>query len=229
LLVLTLRLEALIFGSGDLAASQGVGLDKPDVRPEDFGVGHLWYYARSRIVVAARSAAIDAVDGPYAFVRDPTGYRREAVRSRREGFVGKWAIHPSQIDIANSVYSPGEEALSEARRLIAGYEEAESEWAGVVEVDGRMIDGATVRGLREVVGLGNLIWVLPGSAWVAEAPQAFGGVERRGTSTPGRPPMAQVGIPKRPPRGGNPLHRRDAGLWPARAPPTCATGRAGDM
>src|SRR5439155_705978 len=97
------RLEALILGFGDLSASQGVRLALAAGYP-----GDLWHYARARVVVAARAHGLDAIDGPFANYRDAEGYRREATWASTLGFVGKWAIHPSQIEIANDVFAPTE-------------------------------------------------------------------------------------------------------------------------
>jgi len=94
------RLEAIIFGPYDYAASQGV-----DTRAiggdTDIYPGDIWHYARSKIVIAARAAGIDAIDGPYINFKNLAGFRRECVLTHTLGFSGKWAIHPSQIAIAN--------------------------------------------------------------------------------------------------------------------------------
>ena len=146
------RLETLIFGPGDFSASQGVRVRAMGSYP-----GDLWHYARNKIVVAARAAGIEAIDGPYANIRNPDGYREEAMRSSVLGFVGKWAIHPSQIDIANEVYSPSQEEVDFARRLVKAYAEAEAEGLGSVAVNGVMVDAASVRILRSVITRADLI------------------------------------------------------------------------
>jgi citrate lyase subunit beta/citryl-CoA lyase len=145
------RLEALIFGPGDLSASQGV-------RVSMIGEGgDVWHYARAKIVVAARAAGIEAVDGPFANFRDPDGYRAECVLSSAMGFTGKWAIHPSQIAIANEVYSPTARELDTARKLVSAYDEATAADAGAAAVGGVMIDAATVRIMRNVLDKQALI------------------------------------------------------------------------
>ncbi|MFZ0887322.1 MAG: CoA ester lyase [Candidatus Binataceae bacterium] len=146
------RLEALIFGPGDFSASQGVRINAARHYP-----GDLWHYARNKIVVAARAAGIEAVDGPYADFRNADGYREEATRSSILGFIGKWAIHPSQIDIANDVYSPRQEEVERARVLVKAYAQAEAEGLGAVAISGVMVDAASVRILRNLLARADLI------------------------------------------------------------------------
>jgi citrate lyase subunit beta/citryl-CoA lyase len=146
------RLEALIFGPGDFSASQRIRHALAREYP-----GDPWHYARNRIVVAARAAGLDAVDGPYADFRNPEGYRTECLRAGYLGFDGKWAIHPSQIDIANEVFSPTAEEVEQARRVVAAYEEAQAAGLGAVAVDGRMVDAASVRIARNVLAKTELI------------------------------------------------------------------------
>jgi citrate lyase subunit beta / citryl-CoA lyase len=146
------RLEALIFGPGDFSASQGVRVRAVGKYP-----GDMWHYARNKIVVAARAAGIEAVDGPYADFRNAEGYREEATRSSILGFIGKWAIHPAQIDIANEVYSPSKEEVERARTLAKAYAEAEAQGLGAVAVNGVMVDAASIRILRNVIARADLI------------------------------------------------------------------------
>jgi len=150
------RLEAIIFGPGDFSASQGVRMTTIGGSVTTYP-GDIWHYARSKIVVAARAAGIDAIDGPYADFRHPDGYREEAIRSVTMGFSGKWAIHPSQIEIANEVYSPAKEEVERARRLEAAYAKAEAEGLGAITFEGVMIDAASVRIIRNVIEKANLI------------------------------------------------------------------------
>lgn len=150
----TPRIEALIFGPGDFSASQGVrwGLTKEAEYP-----GDIWAYHRSRIVVAARASGLDAIDGPFANFRDPEGYRRESLRAALLGFSGKWAIHPSQIAIANDVFSPTDQEVAAARELVEAYAKAEAEGAGAAGMGGVMIDAATVRIMEGVLERAQLI------------------------------------------------------------------------
>lgn len=138
------RLEALILGVGDLSASQGVRASR--IGPRGAGYpGDLWHFARARLVVAARANGLDAIDGPFANFRDPDGYRTEAMWSSTLGFVGKWAIHPDQIAIANEVYAPSDEEIATARRMIEAYQQSERGGEGAKSVGGTMIDAATAR------------------------------------------------------------------------------------
>jgi citrate lyase subunit beta/citryl-CoA lyase len=138
------RLEALILGVGDLSASQGVRASHIGVRGAGYP-GDLWHFARARLVVAARANGIDAIDGPFANFRDPEGYRTEATWSSTLGFVGKWAIHPDQIAVANDVYAPTDEEIATARRMIEAVEQSERGGEGAKGVSGVMIDAATAR------------------------------------------------------------------------------------
>jgi citrate lyase subunit beta / citryl-CoA lyase len=150
------RLEAIIFGPFDYAASQGV--DSKVIGGDlDTYPGDLWHYARNKIVIAARAAGIDAVDGPYIDFKNPDGYRRECVRSHTLGFVGKWAIHPTQIDIANHVFSPSQEEVDRARKLDAIYTEAQARGLGAVAFEGKMIDVAIIRNARNIIQKADLI------------------------------------------------------------------------
>ncbi len=150
------RLEALIFGPGDYSASQGVRVGSVGGGANKYP-GDLWHYARNKIVIAARAAGIEAVDGPYANFRNADGYAEECRRSLTLGFVGKWAIHPSQIDIANEIYSPTQAEVDRARNSIAAYAKAEAEGLGSVAVDGVMVDAASIRIMQNIVNKAELI------------------------------------------------------------------------
>ncbi len=138
------RLEALIFGPADYSASIGLGLE--DVgKSADTYPGDMWHYVRNRLVIAASANGLDAIDGPFANVSDTEGYRTECERSRALGFVGKWAIHPSQIEIANETYAPSESEIEYARRILDAMEDAQEAGRGAVQLDGSMLDEATIR------------------------------------------------------------------------------------
>ncbi|MBP2369443.1 HpcH/HpaI aldolase/citrate lyase family protein [Pseudonocardia parietis] len=138
------RLEALIFGAGDFSASQGARVDT-NFDPRADYPGDLWHYARSRIVVAARAAGIEAVDAPYPNYRDPDGYRTACERAGAMGFAGKWAIHPSQVEPANDVFAPTPEEIAHARRTVAAYRDAEAAGRGATGLDGMLVDAAHLR------------------------------------------------------------------------------------
>jgi citrate lyase subunit beta / citryl-CoA lyase len=141
------RLECLIFGMGDFSASMGISLDAV-IGSNNTYPGDMWHYARFRLVMACRSAGLDPVDGPFADFRSPEGYREECRRASTLGCVGKWAIHPSQIPVALDVFSPDVAKVAEARKLVRAYAEAEAQGSGAINVDGVMVDVATVRLLR---------------------------------------------------------------------------------
>lgn len=148
------RLECAIFGMGDYSASQGI-----DIRSggDNDYPGDIWYYPRFRLALAARAAGIDPVDGPYGNYSNPDVYRKEARLAMIVGCVGKWAIHPSQIDIALDVFTPKRAAVDAARRLASEYAKAEAAGLGAVTIDGVMVDVATVRMLKNTLDKADLI------------------------------------------------------------------------
>ncbi len=152
----TPRLEALIFGPGDYSASQGISVDTIGGTSANYP-GDVWHYARNKVIIAARAAGIDAVDGPFADFKNADGYRAECLRANVLGCVGKWAIHPSQIAIANGVFSPTQQAVDHARKLIEGYAKAEQEGLGAVAIDGVMVDAASARLMQNTVRKADLI------------------------------------------------------------------------
>jgi citrate lyase subunit beta / citryl-CoA lyase len=138
------RLEALILGVGDLSASQGIRTGHIGEAADRYP-GDMWHYARNRMIVAARANGLDAIDGPYANFRNADGYRREAGWAATLGCVGKWAIHPSQIEIANEVFAPTEDEVALARQAVDAVREAEAAGSGAASLGGMMIDAATAR------------------------------------------------------------------------------------
>jgi citrate lyase subunit beta/citryl-CoA lyase len=150
------RLEALIFGPADYSASQG--MDNMIIEGHaDAYPGDPWHYARNKIAIAARAAGIDAIDGAFPDYKNLDGYHRECTRSKTLGFVGKWAIHPGQIDVANQAYSPSREEVDYARKLDMLYREAQEKGLGAIVFEGRMIDVALVRNARNVLVKAELI------------------------------------------------------------------------
>jgi len=149
------RMEALIFGMGDYSGSQGI--ETADIGSAGDYPGDIFHYARFRITMAARAARIDAVDGPFANFKDDAGYRREAERARALGMVGKWAIHPAQIEPALDVFSPSQADVDRARKIESAYREAEKAGLGAVQVDGVMIDVAVLRLTRNTLRKAELI------------------------------------------------------------------------
>jgi citrate lyase subunit beta / citryl-CoA lyase len=138
------RLEAIIFGAGDFSASQGARVDTNFDPIVDYP-GDMWHYARARIVVAARSAGVDAIDAPFPNYQAPDAYRVAAQNAAAMGYVGKWAIHPSQVEIANEVFAPTEDEIEHARKVVAAYREAEAAGRGASGLDGMLVDAAHLR------------------------------------------------------------------------------------
>lgn len=153
------RNESLHFGVADYAASTrarttiigGVNPDYAvltDPDPEgsrDIHWGDMWHYALARMVVAARANGLRPIDGPFGDFSDPEGYRAAAQRAAVLGCEGKWAIHPSQVALANEVMSPSEADISKAERIIEAMKQAAAEGKGAVSLDGRLIDYASIR------------------------------------------------------------------------------------
>jgi citrate lyase subunit beta/citryl-CoA lyase len=145
------RLEALVFGPGDYAASLGVsqavlgGLD-PNYP------GDQWHYPRSRIAVAAHAHGLEAIDGPYADYHDTGGLVAIARLARAVGCTGKWVIHPDQIDPCTAVFSPSAEEVEHATRVVAALDEAARSGRGAAQLDGRMIDEASRRAAESILG-----------------------------------------------------------------------------
>jgi citrate lyase subunit beta / citryl-CoA lyase len=144
------RLEALILGFGDLSASQGMRFGVA-TDPANRYPGDMWHHARGRMITACRANGIDAIDGPFGNFRDPDGYRREATWAATLGAVGKWAIHPSQIDLANDVFAPTPHEIDNARKQADAYEAATREGAGAAGAGGMLVDAVAVRIFQNVL------------------------------------------------------------------------------
>ena len=146
------RLEALHFGAGDFAASMGarttrIGLVDPAV------LGDQWLSVRVQIVAAARACGLRPIDSAYADFDDADGYRASARRAAAIGFEGKWAIHPSQIPIANEVFTPTAAEVAGAREILTAMADAAAAGKGAAQIDGTMIDAATTRLAENIVSL----------------------------------------------------------------------------
>jgi citrate lyase subunit beta/citryl-CoA lyase len=138
------RLEAIIFGAGDLSASLRARVDGNFDPVADYP-GDFWHFARSQVLTAARAAGIDAVDAPFPAYRDPDGFRRSATHASLLGYDGKWAIHPSQIPIANEVFSPTADEVAEAKEAMEVYRASEAEGVGAIGREGKLVDAAHMR------------------------------------------------------------------------------------
>jgi citrate lyase subunit beta/citryl-CoA lyase len=144
------RLEALILGFGDLSASQGVRLGISS-DPTHRYPGDMWHFARVRMITACRANGLDAIDGPFGNFRDAEGYRREATWAATLGAVGKWAIHPSQIELANDVFAPTANEIESARKMKDAYDVATRDGAGAAGAGGVLIDAVVVRIFENVL------------------------------------------------------------------------------
>jgi citrate lyase subunit beta/citryl-CoA lyase len=151
------RLECLVFGMGDYSASQQMML--AEVGSTGGYPPDIWHYPRYKMTIACRAAGIDPVDGPYANFRNADGYTREAERSLILGMVGKWAIHPSQVEIAQDVFCPSAEAVADARKQKAAYAQALADGLGAINVDGIMVDAASIRIVENLIVRADLIGV----------------------------------------------------------------------
>jgi citrate lyase beta subunit len=144
------RLEAMHFGVADYAAScrartVSIGGLNPDYP------GDQWHAGLARLVVACRAYGLRPIDGPFGDFKDPDGYLAAARRGAALGIEGKWAIHPSQIELANEVFTPPPAEVGRARRILMALEEAARDGRGAAQLDGRMIDAASARMAQNVV------------------------------------------------------------------------------
>ncbi len=159
------RLEAMVFGVADYAAStQARTTNIGGANPEysvltDAGEsgarerhwGDQWHFAISRMVVACRAYGLRPIDGPFGDYSDPEGYTAAAQRGAQLGCEGKWAIHPSQIALANEVFTPSEAEVDRARSILAAMDEAAAEGKGAVSLDGKLIDAASIKMAQNLV------------------------------------------------------------------------------
>jgi malyl-CoA/(S)-citramalyl-CoA lyase len=148
------RLEAMHFGPADMAASMkartvSIGGLNPHYP------GDQWHMGLARIAVACRAYGLRAIDGPFGNISDPDDYVDAARRAAALGYDGKWAIHPSQISLANDVFSPSEEETTHARNILAALAVAEAAGAGAAQLEGKMIDAASARMAENVVQLAD--------------------------------------------------------------------------
>jgi malyl-CoA/(S)-citramalyl-CoA lyase len=165
------RNESLHFGVADYAASTkmrttviggpnpayGVLTDAGEDGGRDYHWGDLWHYAIARMVVAARANGLRPLDGPFGDVADTDGFRAQANRASVLGCEGKWAIHPSQVALANEINTPPEKEITQARRILEAMEQAQKEGRGAVTLDGRMIDAASIRQAEQLVAKADMI------------------------------------------------------------------------
>jgi citrate lyase subunit beta / citryl-CoA lyase len=162
------RMEALHFGPGDFSASVGIPTTTIGGSPDGYPGDHL-NHVYLRIVVAARAAGVQAIDGPYGDLRDEDGLRTRARMARALGLDGKWTIHPSQIAPVNEIFSPTPQELERAEALLAAYGEAiDGEGRGAARFEGEMVDEASRKMAERVVRSG-------GAAGLSDIPDSADG------------------------------------------------------
>ena len=161
----TPRLQAMSLGAADFAASMGMATTGIGGTQENYYMAHQgqkywadpWHWAQAAIVAACRTHGVLPVDGPFGDFSDAEGFRAQALRSATLGMVGKWAIHPSQVALANEIFSPGEKAVTEAREILSAMEEAQRSGAGAAVYKGRLVDIASIRQAQVIVRQAELI------------------------------------------------------------------------
>jgi len=142
------RVAAIAFGAVDFTRDMGITLSRE---------GTELFYARSHIAVAARAAEVQAIDTPWIDVADREGLVRDSERGRQLGFRGKLLIHPSQIEPVNKVFSPSEDEVGYARKVVEAFSEAEAKGLGAISLDGKMIDVANFRQAQDLIALAEAI------------------------------------------------------------------------
>jgi malyl-CoA/(S)-citramalyl-CoA lyase len=165
------RLEAMSFGVADYAAStrarttviggvnrdSGVLTDKDAEGRRQYFWSDPWHAAQTRMLVACRAYGLRPIDGPFGDFSDPDGYVAAANRAAVLGYEGKWAIHPSQIELANQVFTPSEAEVIKARRIMEAMAQAAKEGKGAVSLDGRLIDIASIRMAEALIAKADAI------------------------------------------------------------------------
>jgi malyl-CoA/(S)-citramalyl-CoA lyase len=172
------RLEALSFGVADYAAStrarttviggvhkdSGVLTDKDGDNRREYFWTDPWHAAQTRMMVACRAYGLRPIDGPFGDFGDRDGYMAAANRAAVLGYEGKWAIHPSQIELANQVFTPSQSEVTKATRIMAAMAQAAKEGKGAVSLDGRLIDLASIRMAESLLDKARAAGCLPEGA-----------------------------------------------------------------
>ena len=168
------RNESLHFGVADYAASTkarttaiggvnekySVLTDGDTDRAREIHWGDMWHYALSRLVVTARANGLRPIDGPFGDFSDDDGFLAAANRAATLGFEGKWAIHPSQINLANAVMTPSKEDITQAVAILEAMDEAKRTGKGAVSLNGRLVDLASIRQAEVLVEKGRQIGII---------------------------------------------------------------------
>ena len=159
------RLQAMSLGAADFAASMGMATTGIGGTQENYYMLHQgqkhwsdpWHWAQAAIVAACRTHGVLPVDGPFGDFSDDEGFRAQALRSATLGMVGKWAIHPKQVALANEVFTPSDAAVLEAREILTAMEAAKAAGQGAATYKGRLIDIASMRQAEVIVKQAELI------------------------------------------------------------------------
>ena len=159
------RLDAMSLGAADFAASMGMQTTGIGGTQENYYMMHEgakhwsdpWHWAQAAIVAACRTHGVLPVDGPFGDFSDDEGFRAQARRSATLGMVGKWAIHPKQVAISNEVFTPSEEAVAEARAILAAMQEATENGEGATVYKGRLVDIASIKQAEVIVRQSEMI------------------------------------------------------------------------
>lgn len=159
------RLQAMSLGAADFAASMGMQTTGIGGTQENYYMhrdgrkywADPWHWAQTAIVAACRTHGVLPVDGPFGDFSDEEGFRAQALRSATLGMVGKWAIHPKQVALANEVFTPTEAAVTEAREILEAMEEAKRTGQGAAVYKGRLVDLASIRQAEVIVRQAEMI------------------------------------------------------------------------
>ena len=159
------RMQALSLGAADFAASMGMATTGIGGTQENYYMHRAgdkywsdpWHWAQAAIVAACRTHGLLPVDGPFGDFSDDDGFRAQALRSATLGMVGKWAIHPKQIALANEIFTPSDEAVTEAREILQAMEDAKARGEGATTYKGRLVDIASIKQAEVIVKMADMI------------------------------------------------------------------------
>jgi citrate lyase subunit beta / citryl-CoA lyase len=159
------RAETLIFGPADMSASLGLPTVTAGLPMLGYPGDH-WHHVLSTILIAARHAGLQAIDGPYLVIKDLDGFREMSQRARALGYDGKWALHPGQIDVLNEVFTPSQEEFDKAEAMLDAYRHAtDVERLGAVMFGNEMIDEASRKMAEQLSARGRAAGLTPERTW----------------------------------------------------------------
>lgn len=146
----SMRVEALVFGPGDYAAALGIPMLAIGAHQAAYP-GPFWHHPMSAVNAAAKAAGRAAIDGPYGRLKDQAGFEASAREAALLGYDGKWAIHPSQIETLNRIFTPSPEDVARAREILERYQAALEAGQGAIALDDELIDAASLRMAEQVL------------------------------------------------------------------------------